>query len=84
MSYSIRFTREAERDVRRLSPKLKAKLKQILLSQIAEKPYNGKRLVGDLSDFYSARLTYGDRIVYSVDESSQTVFVHRARTHYGE
>jgi Txe/YoeB family toxin of Txe-Axe toxin-antitoxin module len=47
-------------------------------------PFSGKKLVGDLDGFYSVRLTYKDRIVYSVDEKSHTVFVHRARTHYGE
>jgi Txe/YoeB family toxin of Txe-Axe toxin-antitoxin module len=28
------------------------------------------------------RLSYKDRLVYSIDEGSRTVFVHRARTHY--
>jgi len=82
--YSIRFTKEAAKDVKKLSPRLRKKLREILLSDIATAPFSAKKLVGDLEGFYSVRLTYKDRIVYSIDEVSRTVFVHRARTHYGE
>jgi Txe/YoeB family toxin of Txe-Axe toxin-antitoxin module len=40
--------------------------------------------LGDLSGSYSYRLTYKDRIVYSLDEERRIVYVERARTHYGE
>lgn len=82
--YEIRFTKEAAKDVKKLPPRLKKKLREILLSDVVIDPFSGKRLVGDLNGFYSIRLTHKDRIVYSIDEESRTVFVHRARTHYGE
>ena len=82
--FIIRFTKEAAKDAKKLPPLLKEKLREILLSQIAVDPFSGKRLVGDLQGFYSVRLTYKDRIVYSIDQDSRTIFVHRARTHYGE
>jgi Txe/YoeB family toxin of Txe-Axe toxin-antitoxin module len=82
--YEIRLTKEAVKDVAKLTPKLKLKLKDMLLNSIAIAPYHGKRLVGDLEGFYSLRLTFKDRIVYSVDETAHTVFIHRARTHYGD
>ncbi len=82
--YAIRFTNEAAKDIKKLPPRLRRKLREILLADIAVDPFSGKRLVGDLQGFYSVRLTYKDRIVYSIDEDSGTVFVHRARTHYGE
>ena len=82
--YEIRFTREAVRGVDKLSPRLKDKLKVILRQQVAPGPRCGKRLVGDLAGFFSLRLSYKDRIVYSVDDEARTVFVHRARTHYGD
>ena len=82
--YEVRFTREAVKDVGKLSAKLRLKLKQILVEAVAKNPYAGKRLVGDLKGFYSVRLTLKDRIVYTIDENARTVFVHRARTHYGE
>ena len=84
MSYQIRFTRQAAKDVGRLTPKLREKLKQILLCRIAVDPYSGKALVGDLKGFYSARLTYKDRIVYSINDLELIVLIIRARTHYGD
>lgn len=84
MSYEIRFTKEAAKDVSKLTPKLKSKLKKIAIETISKDPYKGKKLVGDLSGFFSMRLSYKDRIIYSIEEESKTVFIHRARTHYGE
>ncbi len=84
MPYEIRITKTAFKDVEKLSLKLKQKLKEILLKRVAEEPYSGKKLIGDLTGFFSIRLSYRDRIVYSVDEKKKTVYIHRARTHYGE
>ncbi len=84
MTYAIRFTKQAEKDIRRLSPKLQQKLKNILREQIAVAPYSGKALVGDLKGYYSVRLNYKDRIVYQIDNESVTVIVLRAKTHYGD
>lgn len=82
--YTIRFTKEAVKDVGQLTPRLKEKLKIVLQQQVAPNPRCGKRLVGDLAGFFSLSLSYKDRVVYSVDDDSRTVFVHRARTHYGD
>ncbi len=82
--WTIRFTRQGEKDVERLSPALKNKLKDILVEVITVNPYEGKKLLGDLSGSYSYRLTFKDRIVYSIDPDSRIVYVERARTHYGE
>ena len=84
MSYEVRFSRVAYKDVGDSTPRLKKKLKDIITGQIALNPHSGKRLVGDLAGFYSMRLTFKDRIVYSIDEEHKTVYIHRARTHYGE
>lgn len=81
--YAIRITKEAAKDISHLSPRLKDKLKDILKNRIAVEPHSGKKLVGDLKGFYSVRLTYKDRIVYTIDEAIKTVFIHRAKTHYG-
>ena len=82
--YEICFTREAAKDVRKLTPRLRRKLREILLETIAVEPLSGKRLVGDLTGFYSFRLSYRDRIVYSIDDKARIVIVHRARTHHGD
>ena len=81
MSYRIRFTRQASKDVRTLSPKLQSKLKDILRQRLAVEPYSGKALVGELKGYYSVRLTYKDRIVYSIHDDELIVLVIRARTH---
>ena len=84
MKYEIRFSRQAEKDIRKLTPKLKKKLMDILRNQIALDPYSGKALVGDLKGYYSVRLSYQDRIVYSIEGDRLIVYVVRAKTHYGD
>ena len=67
-----------------LSPKLKSKLRDILLEVLSRNPYEGKKLLGDLAGSYSYRLTYKDRIVHSLDEERRVIYIERAGTHYGE
>jgi Txe/YoeB family toxin of Txe-Axe toxin-antitoxin module len=81
--WEIRFTKQARKDVDKLS-KLREKLRDILVEVRTHEPYAGKRLVGELDGSYSYRLTFNDRIVYSLDEDRQILYVERARTHYGE
>jgi addiction module RelE/StbE family toxin len=84
VSYSIRFTRQASKDIKKLTPKLQDKLKDILRSRLAIEPYSGKALVGDLKGYYSVRLSYADRVVYTIHDDELVVLVVRAKTHYGE
>ena len=37
--------------------------------------FSGKKLAGDLLGFYSVRLTHKDRMVYSVDETTRTIYI---------
>ncbi|MBF0254204.1 MAG: type II toxin-antitoxin system mRNA interferase toxin, RelE/StbE family [Candidatus Omnitrophica bacterium] len=78
------MTRRAEKDIRKLSPKLKNKLYDILTEVIAPDPFCDKELIGDLEGSFSYPLTYKDRIIYSVDKKKKTVFLERARTHYDD
>jgi Txe/YoeB family toxin of toxin-antitoxin system len=84
VTYAIRFTKQAAKDVKQLTPKLRQKLKEILRNRVAVDPYVGKPLVGELKGYYSVRLSYRDRIVYSIHDIELVVVVIRARTHYGE
>lgn len=77
------FTKHAVADISLLSPKLQEKL-QSIIGEICANPYEGKKLLGSLRGNYSWRLTYKDRIVYSIDEERGVVYIKRARTHYGE
>jgi addiction module RelE/StbE family toxin len=81
--YEVRFTKEAVKDIQKLTPKLTEKLKDIVENLIAKDPQSGKKLVGQLKGFYSIRLSYQDRIVYSIDEDKRIIYIHRAKTHYG-
>jgi mRNA-degrading endonuclease RelE of RelBE toxin-antitoxin system len=83
-SYEIRITRRAEKDIQKLTPKLKEKLYDILTEVLTKEPFCGKKLIGDLEGSYSYRLTYQDRIVYSIDSKHKIVYLERARTHYGD
>ncbi len=82
--WEIRLTKQAKKDIDSLTPKLRQKLYDILVNSIAEHPYAGKRLLGDLAGSYSIRLNYKDRIVYSFNEKEKIIFIERARTHYGQ
>lgn len=84
MLYEVRFTKEAKKDIAKLTPKLKQKLKTIIQDTVSINPYAGKKLVGDLANFYSVRLSYQNRIVYTIDDEQNLIYVHRAKTHYGE
>lgn len=81
--FEIRVTRRAEKDVDKLTPKLKDLLYDVLAEVISQDPFQGKKLIGDLEGSYSYRLNYKDRIVYSIDLKKKIVYLERARTHYG-
>jgi len=56
----------------------------ILVQVFAVNPSAGQAHAGDLKGFFSYRLTLRDRVVYTVSESEQTIYIHRVRTHDGE
>lgn len=82
--YDIELTKQAQKDIKKLSPKLKEKLKDILRNKIAVDPLSGKALLGDLAGYYSVRLTFQDRIVYRIEDDRCVVIIIRAKTHYGD
>lgn len=82
-TFKILFTKQALKDLKKLSPKLQTKLKG-LLRIISENPYVGEKLYLDLEGHYSYRLNIKDRIVYIIDKAKKTIYIKRLRTHYGE
>lgn len=82
--YQIELTKQAQKDIKKLTPKLKNKLKDILRYKISISPETGKPLIGDLKGYYSVRLSYQDRIVYRIEDERCIVFIIRAKTHYNE
>jgi Txe/YoeB family toxin of Txe-Axe toxin-antitoxin module len=84
VTYRVRFTRQAEKDIAKFTPKLPSKLKDIVRNRLAVDPHSGKSLIGPLKGYYSMRLTYQDRIVDSIRDDELLAIVVRARTHYGD
>ncbi|MCP9931669.1 Txe/YoeB family addiction module toxin [Cyanobium sp. AMD-g] len=87
MSWSVRFTRQAQKDARKLaaaSPALKAKAEQ-LLQRLSEDPVRQpppyEALVGDLRGAVSRRLNIQRRLVYQVLPDERVVKVLRLWTH---
>lgn len=86
MRWRIVYTKQAQKDAKKLaSSGLKPKA-QKLLEIIAENPYQNpppyKKLVGDLAGACSRRINIQHRLVYQVQEDIRTVKVLRMWTHY--
>ena len=88
MSWTVLFTKQAQKDARKLastSPALKQKA-QALLDLLAADPYQQpppyEALVGDLRGACSRRINIQHRLVYRVVEDLRVVKVLRMWSHY--
>ncbi|GAA3589529.1 MULTISPECIES: Txe/YoeB family addiction module toxin [Marinobacter] len=86
MTWKLVYTRQAQKDAKKLaSSGLKPKAQE-LLALIAEDPYRKppplEKLIGDLAGAYSRRINIQHRLVYQVLEDEQVVKVLRLWSHY--
>jgi Txe/YoeB family toxin of toxin-antitoxin system len=86
VSWELVYTKQAQKDAKKLaSSGLKSKAKY-LLQVIEENPFQTpppfERLVGDLSGAISRRINIQHRIVYQVYEEQKVIKVLRMWTHY--
>ncbi len=86
MKWEIVYTKQAQKDAKKLTASgLKNKAKR-LLEIIRKNPYETpppyEKLVGDLSGAYSRRINIQHRLVYQVYEKEHIVKVIRLWTHY--
>jgi Txe/YoeB family toxin of toxin-antitoxin system len=86
VNWSVVFTRQAQKDARKIaSSNLKAQA-QRLLDILAKNPFQNpppyEKLVGDLAGAYSRRINIQHRLVYQVYERERAVKVLRIWTHY--
>ncbi len=86
MSWSILFTKQAQKDAKRIEQAgLKEKV-QGLLKILGENPFQNpppyEKLVGDLDGAYLRRINVQHRLVYQVLQEQRTVKVLRLWTHY--
>ena len=84
--WRVVFTRQAEKDAKKLSaPGLRPKA-EALLEVLRHNPYQNpppyEKLVGDLAGAYSRRINIQHRLVYQVLADHRTVKVIRMWTHY--
>ena len=86
MNWNLVYTKQAQKDAKKLAASnLKSKAEE-LLEILKENPYENpppyEKLVGDLSGAYSRRINIQHRLLYEVIESERTVKIIRMWTHY--
>lgn len=86
MSWTVVFTKYAQRDAAKLAASGLKDKTLALLAILADKPFQNpppyEKLVGDLAGASSRRINIQHRLVYQVIEESKTVKVLRMWTHY--
>ena len=87
MNWKLAFTKQAQKDAKKLAASGLRPKAETLLNILRENPYQMpppyEKLVGDLSGAYSRRINIQHRIVYEVLDEIKTVKVIRMWTHYG-
>lgn len=86
MTWKLYYTKQAQKDARKLaSSGLKSKAQE-LLQIIAQDPLQNpppyEKLIGDLAGAYSRRINIQHRLVYQVLEVDKAIKVLRLWTHY--
>ena len=86
MTWKLVYTKQAQKDAKKLvSGGLKANAQE-LLALIAEDPFRRpppfEKLIGDLAGAYSRRINIQHRLVYQVFENESVVKVIRLWSHY--
>ncbi len=78
MSYTIRIDDKVIKDLKKIDKAWQKRILYKIKTTLAENPYSGKKLVGDLSPFW--RLRVGDyRVIYTIEEKIVTVEVVKIR-----
>lgn len=86
MSWRLIYTRQAQKDAKKLATSdLKPKAQE-LLAVLAQNPFQKpppyEKLVGDLAGAYSRRINIQHRLVYEVLEEEMIVKILRMWSHY--
>ena len=86
MSWQLVFTKQAQKDAKKLSNSGLRPEAEALLEVLREDPFQQpppfEKLVGDLSGAYSRRINIQHRLVYQVLSDVNTAKVIRMWTHY--
>lgn len=86
MTWRLLYTKQAQKDAKRLAAAGLKPRAQDLLDVLADDPFRSpplfEKLVGDLQGAYSRRINIQHRLVYQVLEDEHAVKVVRMWTHY--
>ena len=86
MTWRLVYTKQAQKDAKKLASSGLKPRAQELLTLIAEDPYRKpppfEKLIGDLAGAYSRRINIQHRLVYQVLEEERVVKVLRLWRHY--
>lgn len=86
MSWTLVYTRQAQKDAKKLSGAGLRSKAEALLKVLEANPFQApppfEKLVGDLAGAYSRRINIHQRLVYQVLKEEKTVKVLRLWTHY--
>lgn len=86
MSWRLVFTKQAQKDAKKIAHAGMKPQAERLLEILKENPYQNpppyEKLVGDLAGAYSRRINIQHRLVYQVLEDDKIVKVIRMWSHY--
>jgi Txe/YoeB family toxin of toxin-antitoxin system len=86
MTWSLVFTKQAQKDAKRIEQAGTRDKAQHLLNILKANPFQNpppyEKLVGDLEGAYSRRINIQHRLVYQVLADQHTVKILRMWTHY--
>jgi toxin YoeB len=86
VSWRLVFTRQAQKDAKKLARAGLRDKAEALLAVLTENPYQSpppfEKLVGDLSGAYSRRINIQHRLVFQIFDDIKTVKVIRFWTHF--
>ena len=86
MSWELVFTKEAQKDARKLADAGLKRKAEMLLAVLRNNPFQNpppyEKLLGDLAGAYSRRINIKHRLVYEVFEEEKIVKILRMWTHY--
>ncbi|EIF41861.1 addiction module antitoxin [gamma proteobacterium BDW918] len=86
MTWKLYYTKQAQKDARKLASSGLKNKAQELLQLIEQDPYQKpppyEKLIGDLAGAYSRRINIQHRLVYQVLEEDKAVKIVRLWTHY--
>lgn len=86
MNWRVVFTKQAQKDAKKISASGLKQKAEALINILRENPYQVlppfEKLIGDLAGAYSRRINIQHRIVYQIMNEEKIIKIIRMWTHY--